>query len=228
MKCIVIDDDPVFLDLMGYFISKQPSLDLVRSFSSGVEAAKAMSTLQVDLVFLDIQMPGATGMELVKDLRKDSQVIFVTAHEEFAVEAFSHQVTDYLVKPINETRFSEAVARANEIHKQKSIASEQQEIFVKINNRFQKVLCKEILSVDADGDYVNIRTRNATHLVATSLNAMEKLLNSHCFMRVHRKNIVRIGAIQYIDQNEAILHDKSRVSISRSKKPELLGRLQNH
>ncbi len=208
------------------YISKQPSLNLVGSFSSGLEASKSIPELQVDLVFLDIEMPGASGMELVKDLSQGSQVIFVTAHEEFAVEAFSHQVTDYLVKPIDEDRLNAAIRRALETHKHRGRAFEEQEIFVKVHNKFQKVSCKEILSVDADGDYVNIRTTSKTHLVSTSLNAMEELLGHQSFMRIHRKNIVRLGAVRSIDHNEAILSDDSRINISRAKKPELLTRLK--
>lgn len=210
------------------YISRQPSLNLVSSFSSGVEASKSIPDLQVDLVFLDIEMPGPSGMELVKGLSQDSQVIFVTAHEEFAVEAFSHQVTDYLVKPIDEERLNTAIRRAIENHKYRERAYEEQEIFVKVHNKFQKVPCKEILSVDADGDYVNIRTNTKTHLVSTSLNAMEDLLGHHCFMRIHRKNIVRLGAVKTIDNNEAILRDDSRINISRTKKPALLSRLQKN
>ena len=147
-------------------------------------------------------------------------------HEQFAVEAFSHQVTDYLVKPIVEERFSQAVSRAYEMHKQRSQVSEQQEIFIKINNKFLKIACKDILSVNADGDYVHIRTNDKTHLVSTSLNSMESLLSNQYFIRAHRKNIVRIGAIQSVSSNEATLLDGSKVAISRSKKPELLSRLQ--
>lgn len=226
MKCIVIDDDPIFLELMAYYVSLQPTLELIGSFSNGADALGTIQREEIDLVFLDIEMPGLSGMELLKDLDKGSQVIFVTSHEQFAVEAFSHQVTDYLIKPINEERFSQAVKRAIEVHKQRALASEQQEIFIKINNKFQKIACKEILSVDADGDYVHIRTINNSHMVSTSLNSMESMLSKRCFIRAHRKNIVRIGAIQSVSTKEATLSDGSKVPVSRTKRTELLSRLQ--
>ncbi len=223
---MVIDDDPIFLELMGYYVSKQPALELVGSYTNGLDSLEAMKSLAIDLVFLDIEMPGLSGMELVKDLNKGAQVIFVTSHEQFAVEAFSHQVTDYLIKPIDEDRFSQAVFRAIEMHNQRSLASEQQEIFIKVNNKFQKIACKDILSVDADGDYVHIRTTDKVHLVSSSLNAMESMLGEQCFFRAHRKNIVRIGAIENVSSKEATLSDGSKIPISRTKKSELLSRLQ--
>ncbi len=227
MKCIVIDDDPIFLELMGYYVSRQPALELVGSFSSGIESLEAIQRQPIDLMFLDIEMPGLSGMELVKDLDKGCQVIFVTSHEQFAVEAFSHQVTDYLIKPIDEERFSRSVLRALEMHKQRSLASEQQEIFIKVNNKFQKIACKDILSVDADGDYVHIRTPDKDYLVSSSLTAMESMLGDQGFFRAHRKNIVRIGAIQSVSSKEATLIDGSKIPVSRSKKQELLSRLQS-
>ena len=116
MNCVIVDDEKLSLTLVEKFVQDTKSLNLVGSYSNGNDLHKALNSKQVDLIFLDINMPEINGIDLIKTTKNIPQVIFITSHPDYAIEAFEHDVTDYLVKPINFQRFLKSVARAEKIH----------------------------------------------------------------------------------------------------------------
>ena len=227
IRCIIVDDDQVFLELMAHLVSKHAALELVGCFSSAAEALDLCEKEKIDLIFLDIEMPGLSGIDLVRSVAVRPQVIFVTAHEGFAVEAFDYQVTDYLLKPINEKRLQQAISKAIDAHKRlASQQVEQESIYVKHDSKFQRVQCREIMSIDACGDYVEICSRDRKLLILSSLQAMEEMLSSTNFMRLHRKHIVRLESIDSVSGYNVKLVDGRTIPVSRSKKAELVARLR--
>ena len=227
LKCIIVDDEEAFIELMEIFVRIHPNLELVRSCRSASDAREFLSRQVVDLIFLDIEMPGMIGIELVKFARNLPQVIFVSSHSEFAAEAFDYDVTDFLVKPPTERRFNQAVKKAVGIANYENLVTEQECIYFNVDSNPVKVGVNDIVCVESQGDYVKMYERENQHVIQTTLNSMQDTLDSDRFMRIHRGYIVRLDAITTIDENKVELANGNIIQLGESHRQSLLARLKN-
>jgi len=226
MRCIIVDDDELSRLVIENFITQHNALELVGSCASAVEAANLLNQSPIDLVFLDIEMPVMSGMEFVRSLTKRPQIILVTAKEEYALEAFDVDVTDYLLKPVTYGRFLQAVQRAQR-QARVSASTEHKNlshVFVKSDGRLVKVEFDSIRWIEAQGDYVVIRTKDKRLIVHSTMKAIEEKLPSTLFARVHRSYIVSIDQIDGIEDT-TILIDREVIPIGSSYRDNLLQRL---
>ncbi len=223
LTCIAIDDDMVALKIVSSLVEKTDFLKLVGTYQNSIKGAAAIVELKPDIVFLDVQMPDLTGMEILASLQSKPQVILVTSQEKFAVQAFEFDVADYLVKPIeNFGRFLKAVTKAKaNLDGKESISSDSKNIFVKSESLLINLNLNEVLYVEAYGDYVKIHTKERTHVVYGKLKDTEESLPEDEFVRVHRSFIVRIDKIKNIDQGNLQIEDKI-IPVSASYRAHLL------
>jgi DNA-binding LytR/AlgR family response regulator len=213
LRCIAIDDEPLALELLEDNISKVPFLKLVASCENPLEAMKVMQEHSVDLVFLDIQMPGLTGLQFIQSLAQKPLFILITAYEKYALEGFNLDVVDYLVKPVALERFIKACNKALELHQLKnksanaSASPPADYIFVNSDYSLLKVVVADITWVEGYKDYIKIHLRNATSPIVTrmSMKTVEELLPAATFIRIHKSYIVSIASITAIRKNSVFL-----------------------
>ena len=238
MKCVIIDDEPLAVDVIESYVNQICSLEIVAKCNNPLEAITILNKHQVDLVFLDIEMPNLTGLDLVKTIENMPQFIFTTASPQHALEGFNLNATDYLVKPIPFHRFLKAVSRAKEKNAlEHTISSRisslgQQEatppndfIFVKSEYENIKVDIQDIQYIEGLKDYIKIYQKdNSKALLTLSSfkNILEKLPEN--FMRVHRSYIININAIRALQKTKVVLGDK-RIPIGETYKEEVVKRL---
>jgi DNA-binding LytR/AlgR family response regulator len=201
MRCIAVDDEPLALDLLADNIGRVPFLSLARRCKNAFEAHDAMVQDKIDLLFLDIQMPGITGVQFLQTLVSPPPVIFITAYEEFALQGFNLDVVDYLLKPVAFDRFLKAARKAHEIHslknKNMSSASGEEYLFVNADYNLLKINVGDIAYIEGLKDYIKIYIRDQERPIITrmSLKAMVEKLSPNSFVRVHKSFIVSIDKI---------------------------------
>ena len=220
MNCIIVDDDPFSRKILKDFIDQTDLLTIVAECSSAVEAVNLLAKEKVDLMFLDIKMPEMTGMELIKNLEHKPLIILITGFEEFALEAFEYNVTDYIVKPLNYARFSKAVERANELYKNQIVGISENDFFVKSSGALIKINSEEILWIEALENYIVINTTEDKHTVHMTMKALEEKLPAEEFIRVHRSYFVRKDKIESITE-DGIVIGKKLIPVGRTYKKEL-------
>lgn len=227
LSCIAIDDEPVALKIIASLIEKTATLELLGTFQNPEEGMNFLVQREPDIVFLDVQMPGTSGMDIIKSLTKKPQIILVTSNSKYATEAFEFQVADFLLKPIkNYARFMQAVQVATmNLTRLSSLAvSEKDAIFLKIDSELINVAYNEILFIEAYGDYVKVHTRDRVHVVYCSLSSIEKKLPEIQFTRIHRSYIINTGHIQKIYKGDIQIAER-KVPISPKYKKELLANI---
>ena len=213
---------------MKQLVSQVKDLQLVQECSDAMEAYNTINREEVDLILLDIEMPGMTGLELIRNLgNKRPLIIFTTAKTDYAVEAFELNVVDYLVKPVTPARFLQAIERANEAlssDKETVNVNEQEFVFVKDNGILKKINVEDILYLEAMGDYVKVYTAQRFHVLHATLKSIEEKLPPNKFIRVHRSYIVSLNKIEFI-QDGAITIGKASVPIADTYRTMLNKRL---
>jgi two-component system LytT family response regulator len=227
MNCIIIDDDEISRNAMEQMVGQVNFLHLKKICSSPVEALNILNEEKIDLILLDIVMPKMSGIDLIKSLEKPPLIILATAKKEYAVEAFECNVVDYLVKPISLDRFFKAVNKAKEIFegtKHVVEAPDQNYIYIKNHSVLTKVDVKEILWVEASGDYITITTIDKQYVIHSKMKTIETKLPSAKFVRVHRSFIVSIDHISSID-DDVILIAKKPIPVGSLYKDNLMKRL---
>jgi len=228
MKCVIIDDEPLAVDLLQDFVKKVDALELVSTFNNAIDAVSFINQNNIDLVFLDIQMPHFSGIDFLNTIEKKPLVIFTTAYSDYAVEGFNLGAVDYLVKPIPFHRFLKAVVRAQQVLQpvtNTAIAEnnnapeiEQDFMFVRAEYENVKLNFADILFIEGLKDYVKIYTTdNKFTLTLISLIKLENLLSSKGFARIHRSYIINIKHVKSIQKNKVLISDK-RIPISESYK----------
>ena len=201
MKCIALDDEPLALEILKDFCSRVPFLELEKTFVKASDAAKHLRKFPVDLLFLDIQMPDISGIDFYKSLAQSPMVIFTTAYSEYALEGFNLSAVDYLLKPFEFERFSEAVQKAQEYnnYQKQSGKQEAQYLYVRSAYRLVKIHFKDILFIETMDDYLKIHVENGKPvLTLMNLKAMEEKLSPTEFCRVHRSYIVPLDKINFV------------------------------
>lgn len=229
MKCIIVDDNKIArMALKQLVLQAAPHLELVAECKDAVETLDVLNSNQVDLLLLDIEMPGMTGLDLTKKLGSSKPlIIFTTAKKDYAVEAFELNVVDYLVKPIAASRFKQAIEKAQEAldsNKQEVKVEEQEFVFVKDNGILKRIAIDDILFLEAMGDYVKVHALQKFHVVHATLKSIEEKLPSSKFIRVHRSYIVAINKIDYI--HDGTIHiGKTTIPVADTHKSSLNKRL---
>lgn len=228
MKCIIVDDNKMARMALKQMVGQMPTLELVAECSNAAEAQTQLSANGVDLVFLDIEMPDMSGIDLIKKLGiKKPLIVFTTAKKDYAVEAFELNVVDYLVKPIAQPRLEQAVEKAQETlesNKQELKVEEQNFVFVKDSGMLKRISIDDILFLEAMGDYVKVHTAPKFHVVHATLKSIEEKLPQTKFLRVHRSYIVAINKIDFI-QEGTITIGKTTIPVADTHKANLGKRL---
>jgi DNA-binding LytR/AlgR family response regulator len=211
LRCIAVDDEPLALGLLTDYIRKIPFLELVAACGDAFEAARALQESPVDLMFIDIQMPGLTGLQFIQSLAKRPMVIIVTAYKKFAPEGFDLDVVDYLIKPVGLDRFMKACYKAQELHQLRSAAAggapAADFFFVNVDYSLVKVLFADIVWIEGSGDYVKIHLRLSPKplLVRTSAKTLEAELPGDKFLRIHKSYIVAVSSITAVRKNSVFI-----------------------
>jgi DNA-binding LytR/AlgR family response regulator len=234
INTIIVDDEPLALDVLETYIEKIPELHLVARCSNAFEAGDALRQQEVDLMFLDIQMPQLTGTDLIKTLVDPPLVVFTTAYSSYALEGFELNAVDYLLKPISLERFMKACNKAVELIELKrrdeahevQIGDADNFIFVKADKKFVKVNFSEVIYIEGLKDYVIIKTDKGRVITLQTMKSLEDKLPSRLFRRVHRSYIVNIDKVEAILGNMVEVMEKGQprhLPIGKNYRDDLLG-----
>ena len=213
LNCLIVDDEPLALDLLESYVSRTPFLHLVAQCDSAVKALSVIEEEPIDLVFLDIQMPGITGIEFARTISKKTLVIFTTAYTEYALDSYEVDAIDYLIKPVEAERFQKAVDKALSYHslllKEEKEAIETivtaEYFFVKAERRYFKVNFSDILFIEGLKDYVILQLNDQRIITRMSLKAIFDLLPKSIFLRVNKSYIVNTDHIESFDNNDIFI-----------------------
>jgi DNA-binding LytR/AlgR family response regulator len=200
IRCIIIDDEPLALEILEYFISRTQGLELVAKCGNAIDAFKVLHDQQVDLMFLDIKMPGITGLDFVSLLKKPPAVIFTTAFAEHAVKGFELEAVDYLLKPITYERFEKSIHKMLKAW-QPATAIPKDYTYFKVSGRLIKIQHADLLYAQSVKDYILIYTKTGNHLTHMTMKYLNELLPSPAFLRVHRSYLVNQALINIVDKN---------------------------
>lgn len=231
MKAIIVDDEPLALDVLETYISQMPEIELVKRCENAFEANEALKANHIDIMFLDIQMPQLTGIDFVKSLRNPPCVIFTTAYPDYAVEGFELDAIDYLLKPISLERFMKAVNKVSE-----KVAARNQEnnqtneddsnyFFVKADKKLVKVDFDDIIYIEGLKDYVIIRQEAGRVITLQTMKSLEQRLPSSHFRRIHRSYIANINKIKAVVGNMLEVIEKGQtkhIPIGKNYREDLL------
>ncbi|OQP50023.1 DNA-binding response regulator [Niastella koreensis] len=214
--CMVIDDEPLAIQLLANHIGKLPFLELTNEFNDPMEALLSFSNHPVDLIFLDIQMPQLNGIQFMKLLQNRSRVIITSAYQKYAIEGFEHDVVDYLLKPIRFERFYKAVEKAYKLKNPDQQPEPPKElqpatggyIFVKVETRMVRIELDDILFVEGLKNYVSINTKTQKFISLQTMKQLEETLPHNRFVRVHKSFIIALDKISSIERQEITIQDR--------------------
>lgn len=214
IKCLIVDDEPLAAKVIESYINRVEVLELSATCSTAVEAFNHLNSSKIDLIFLDIEMPQITGMDLITSLTNPPKIILTTAYREYAVESYEHGVVDYLLKPISFERFLKAIGKITlnqTVPKESELPTEtkQKFIFVKSNKKQVKVALDKILYIEGLKEYLQIITHDEKIISYLSLTYMQEKLPSDRFIRIHRSYIISIDKIKSFSASEVSLAAKT-------------------
>lgn len=215
VKCLIIDDEQLARELLREYIEQVPELTIVGEAERGREAVERIDTEKPDLIFLDVQMPGMNGFDVLEEIEHDPFVIFTTAYDQYAIKAFEKNAVDYLLKPIDQERFKLAVRRALERLKLeqnpvgellRSLKTENKtnfdtHIFVQKSEKLINLPVDEIMFLEASGDYTILTTKTDQFVSSSGIGKLEEMLNPEVFIRVHRSTIININYLKEIERH---------------------------
>lgn len=227
IKCLIVDDDEMVRIDLESRLSAWPGIQVAGSCGSAMEASQYLVDSEPDLILLDINMPGMSGLSFVQNADlKDAQVVLITGSKEHAADAFEFDVTDFLVKPFTDARFMKAMMRVSKKRymNRTNNGSQADHIFVKVNSVLEKIVLTDIQYIEAMADYVSIQTNTKKFTVHSTMKSIEKSLPESDFIRVHNSYIVRLDQINRVEDNSVILGQKL-IPISRARLKPLMDRL---
>ncbi|MCM4156444.1 LytTR family DNA-binding domain-containing protein [Gramella sp. AN32] len=232
MNCIIIDDEEMARTIIEGMISNTPQVMLVGCFSNAIEAIKFLNQNAVDLIFLDIHMPGFTGFDFIQTIKNPPKIVLTTSDKDFAITAFEYDcIVDYLVKPLSIDRFNKSVQKAFSSNntvipsEAESLDEETHKIlYVNIDRRLIKIDLPSINIIEAKGDYILIKTEKKNYTVHSTLKKIEDKLPGNMFLKVHRSYVINFQKIIDIEDN-SVLIEKDVIPISRSNRGELMKKL---
>lgn len=237
MRCIVVDDEPFALELAADYVRKTPFLELVGTFSNPVKALAFLMEREVDLVFLDINMPELSGMQLLHALPRKPMVVFTTAYPEFGAESYNYDAVDYLLKPINYARFLKAVNKAVELQNLKKKdkpaptepaihAQDKSHVLIKSGTQTFKVKLEDILYVEGAGNYMAFCTKGKKILSLLTMKEALELLPADQFVRVHKSYIVSLNHLNVIERHQVTIAGKA-IPIGLTYREQFLAKADN-
>ncbi|HRJ28746.1 MAG TPA: LytTR family DNA-binding domain-containing protein [Cyclobacteriaceae bacterium] len=215
ITCLIIDDEQLARELLREYIDQMPNITIVGEANKGKDAVDLIDQLKPDLIFLDVQMPGMTGFDVLDEITHDPHVIFTTAYDQYAIRAFEKNAVDYLLKPIDQERFQLALKRAVERMKLeqnnvgellRNIKTENKtsydsHIFVQKSEKLINLAVEEIMFLEASGDYTILTTKNDQFVSSSGIGKLEEILNPETFIRVHRSTIININFLKEIEKH---------------------------
>lgn len=229
MRCIIVDDEPLAHEILSDYILKTGNLQLVATYTNPIEAFASIDTDQIELIFLDVQMPELTGIQFLKLLGNKCKVILTTAYTDYAYDGFEHNVIDYLLKPISFDRFNRAIQKiSSDDTEQKylhQIDENKEQVFIKTEHKIVRVNLGDILYVEGLKDYISIYTKDERILTLMNMKKMEEILPSKRFMRVHKSYIVSFEKIDSIEKNRIYIQSNG-IPIGDTYKDEFYIRLE--
>jgi DNA-binding LytR/AlgR family response regulator len=227
LRSIIVDDSAMQRLAIAKLINSHLSLTLVAEYSNAIEANSGIKNDEIDLIFLDVEMPIFSGFDFLETLENPPQVILITGKTDYALKAFDYDVTDYLYKPISLSRFDASVKRAVAKYEQIHKSNEEEEyIFVKSNLKKRKVVLNDIKWIEALGDYVKLVTNEGNIVILSTMKSFEKQLPGDKFLRIHKSYIVNLEKIEKFN-SKIVQVAGTQVPLSRHKKNELADALYN-
>ena len=213
LRCLVVDDEPLAIDVIAEYIPKVPFLQLAGTFTSPVEALMQLQKEKIDLIFLDIQMPQLTGLQFMNLLQSRAQVIIISAYNEYAIHGYEHDITDYLLKPVSFERFYKAVEKAARLAdipvRESPLPAAIDFIFVKTDNRMVKVNLSDILYIEGLKNYISIVLADRRRIITLqNMKTFEDLLPAQRFFRVQKSYIVNLEKIDAIERQRIFIGDQ--------------------
>jgi two-component system, LytTR family, response regulator len=206
--CIIIEDEPLALEKTKDFVNKVPFLHLSATFDNALNGLTYLNNNKVDVLFLDINMDELSGIELLESSKINSQVIITTAYQEYALKGYELQITDYLLKPFTFNRFLQAVNKAQENLAHHVLEAQPDFIFVKTENRLEKIMLNEIVYIEGMRDYLRIHTVNKKIMTLQNFSELEKLIPSSLVCRVHKSYMVALNKIDSIERSRIKIADQ--------------------
>ncbi|MEJ1239187.1 LytTR family DNA-binding domain-containing protein [Chryseolinea sp. T2] len=215
ITCVIVDDEKLARDLLQEYLQQIPNIQIVGEASKGKDAVELIDKLKPDLVFLDVQMPGMTGFDVLEEINHDPFVIFCTAYDQYALKAFEKNAVDYILKPLDQERFRLAVERAigrmkvdensvGELLRNLKTENKTQydsHIFVQKSEKLLNLPVEEIVYLEASGDYTILTTKNDQFVSSSGIGKLEEILNPETFIRVHRSTIININNLKEIEKH---------------------------
>lgn len=215
ITCLIIDDEQLARELLREYIGQIPNMSVIGEASKGKDAVEMIDEMKPDLIFLDVQMPGMTGFDVLDEIEHDPFVIFTTAYDQYAIKAFEKNAVDYLLKPLDQERFKLAIERAvnrmkleqNNVGellrslKTENKTSYDSHIFVQKSEKLLNLPVEEIMFLEASGDYTILTTKNDQFVSSSGIGKLEEILNPETFIRVHRSTIININFLKEIEKH---------------------------
>ncbi len=226
LKCVIVDDDALSREMLRNCIGKHQDLKLVGTYHNALEAKMGLIKNDVDLVFLDVEMPEMTGFELLNNFKNIPQVVMVTSEKKYAYEAFQNDVTDFLSKPLEMERFNKAINKVQLLTENLSKSTEDQNIIVKSNGALVKIPTGKIDYIEAMGDYIKVVAGDDQHVVHSTMKAFISQLPD-AFLRVHKSYIVNLDKVLEIDDNY-VVGDYFNLPVSRSYKNDVKSKFKQY
>ncbi|NEM99722.1 LytR/AlgR family response regulator transcription factor [Pontibacter burrus] len=228
IRCMIVDDEPLALDVLETYIARLDNLELVCRCNNAVEAYNCLQNEQIDLMFLDIQMPKLTGIDFLKSLPNPPKVVFTTAYRDYAVEGYELNALDYLLKPISFDRFLKTVAKLTPQENHLPAAAHTSEpdykeafIYLKADKKMVKVMLSDILYIESLKDYIRVKTETKEIISYQKISFLEEKLPSDKFLRIHRSFIIALDKVQAFSATAVDL-GKTEIPIGRLYKNEVL------
>ena len=207
-RCIIIEDEPLAMDRMKDFVSRVSTLNLLSTFNNALDGLQFLKTNQVDLLFLDIQMDEISGIELLEIADIKCQVIFTTAYQQYALKGYELNVTDYLLKPFTFSRFLQAVNKVDDLKSKDQPTKMSSFIFVKTENRLEKILLDDILFIEGMRDYRRIHLADKSIMTLQKFSELEEMIPREIVSRVHKSYMVALSKIKSVERGRIIISDK--------------------
>lgn len=226
IKCIIVDDDPVQRESIRNCVGQIGDLLLVGTYSNAIEARMALEKREVDLIFLDVEMPEMSGLEFLENFKDVPQVIMITSNKEYAFKAFEFDVTDYISKPVDMDRFSSAVQRARYYEENLKRQEKEDQIFIKSDGILVKIKTSDIFYVEAMGDYIKVHAPDKRHVVHSTMKAFVAKLPED-FVRTHKSYIVNLRHVDRVEENTVYLR-KEELPVSRNNRRPLMEKLKEY
>lgn len=229
MKCIIVDDEPLAIEILSDYVSKSNGLELVNTFTNPIEAFASIERDKIELIFLDVQMPELTGIQFMKLLGNKAKIILTTAYPEYALDGYEHNIVDYLLKPISFERFTLSIQKIQtselQTFRTSDLPNTLEHIFVKTEHKIVRVDLNDILYIEGLKDYISIYTPTERILTLMNMKKVEELLPSKRFIRVHKSYIVSLDKIKSIEKNRIYI-DEQGIPIGDTYKDEFYIRLE--